>query len=156
MDDRESRFRKAVKACPDLTLRDGLQAVSPANRERIRPKDTRSVTGSVDIDEDLRELLPTDNRWDYAVGYRGNENREKAFFIEVHSAEPSEIRCVVRKAQSLKAWAERNAPDLWNMTVPREIHWVASGRCDLRLNDSYRRRLAKVGVSSPKQCLELG
>lgn len=156
MRERDSRFRKAVAACSDLTLREGLQAVSSANSERIRPKDTRSLTGSIDIDEDLRERFPTENRWDYAVGYRVSDTVEKVFFIEVHSAETSEIACVVRKAEHLKKWAERNAPDLWNMTVPREIHWVASGRCDLRLNDSYRRRLAKVGVSSPKQCLELG
>jgi hypothetical protein len=155
MCDQDSQFQTAVKACSDLTLRDGLQAVSPANRERIRPRDPRSVTGSVDIDEDLREQFPTENRWDYAVGYRGSDNIEKAFFIEVHSAETSEISCVIRKAQNLKAWAVHNAPDLWNMTVPREIHWVASGRCDLRLNDSYRRRLALVGLGSPKQYLEL-
>ncbi len=155
MDNRDSQFRQAVKACPDLTLRDGLQAVSPANRGKIRPKDTRSVTGSVDIDEDLKKKLPTDNRWDYAVGYKGSDTVEKVFFIEVHSAETSEIRCVINKARSLKAWAERNAPDLWNMTLPREIHWVASGRCDLRLNDSYRRQLALAGVGSPKQSLEL-
>ena len=107
MDDRESRFRKAVIACPDLTLRDGLQAVSPANREKIRPKDTRSVTGSIDIDEDLREQFPTDNRWDYAVGYRGSDAVEKAFFIEVHSAETSEIRCVVRKEIGRASCRER-------------------------------------------------
>ena len=155
MTDRNSRFRKAVTACADLTLWDGLQAVSTADREKIHTENTRSVTGSVNIDKDLENQFPTDNRWDYAVGYRGSDAVEKAFFIEVHSAETSEIRCVVRKAQSLKAWAERNAPDLWNMTLPREIHWVASGRCDLRLNDSYRRQLALAGVGSPKQYLEL-
>jgi hypothetical protein len=80
---------------------------------------------------------------------------ERAFFIEVHPAETSEIRRMVRKAHSLKTWAERHAPDLWNMTIPREIHWVASGRCNLRLNDSYRRQLALAGVGSPKQYLEL-
>ena len=156
MRERDSRFRKAVAACSDLTLREGLQAVSSANRERIRPKDTRSVTGSVDIDEDLRDRFPTENRWDYAVGYRASDTVEKVFFIEVHSAETSEIFCVINKARKLKEWAEANAPDLWNMTLPREIHWVASGRCALRLNDSYRRRLAMAGVGSPKQSLELG
>ena len=105
MDDRESRFRKAVAACSDLTLYDGLQAVSSANREKIRPKEKRSVSGSVDIDEDLRDRLPNENRWDYAVGYRGSDGMERAFFIEIHPAETSEVRCLVRKARSLKAWA---------------------------------------------------
>jgi hypothetical protein len=155
MPDHDSQFRKAVVACSDVTLQEGLQALSPASREKIRPKNTRSVKGSVDLDKDLRDRLPAENRWDYVVGYEGNDNVERAFFIEVHPAETSEIRRMVRKAQSLKTWAERHAPDLWNMTIPREIHWVASGRCNLRLNDSYRRQLALAGVGSPKQYLEL-
>jgi hypothetical protein len=150
-----SRFKNAVNACPDLTLRDGLRAISPVNRERIRPQNTRSVTGSVDIDEDLRARFPEDYRWDYAVGYNGSDNVERAYFIEVHPAETSEISRVVRKARALKEWARRYAPDLWNMTVPRQIHWVAPGRCDIRLNDSYRRQLALAGVGSPKQHLVL-
>jgi hypothetical protein len=155
MPDHKSQFRKAVVACSDVTLQEGLQALSPASREKIRPKNTRSVKGSVDLDKDLRDRLPAENRWDYAVGYEGNDNVERAFFIEIHPAETSEIRRMVRKAQSLKTWAERHAPDLWNMTIPREIHWVASGRCNLRLNDAYRRQLALAGVGSPKQYLEL-
>ncbi len=155
MPDHDSQFRKAVVACSYVTLQEGLQALSPASREKIRPKNTRSVKGSVDLDKDLRDRLPAENRWDYVVGYEGNDNVERAFFIEVHPAETSEIRRMVRKAQSLKTWAERHAPDLWNMTIPREIHWVASGRCNLRLNDAYRRQLALAGVGSPKQYLEL-
>jgi hypothetical protein len=155
MPDHKSQFRKAVVACSDVTLQEGLQALSPTSREKIRPKNTRSVKGSVDLDKDLRDRLPAENRWDYAVGYEGNDNVERAFFIEIHPAETSEIRRMVRKAQSLKTWAERHAPDLWNMTIPREIHWVASGRCNLRLNDAYRRQLALAGVGSPKQYLEL-
>jgi len=156
MTDRNSRFREAVTACSDLTLRDGLQAVSTADREKIHTENTRSVTGSINIDKDLENQFPTDSRWDYAVGYRGSDNGERTFFIEVHPAETSEVRCVINKARSLKAWAERNAPDLWNMTDPIEIHWIASGRCNVRLNDSYRRLLAMEGVGSPKQYLELG
>jgi hypothetical protein len=155
MPDHKSQFRKAVVACSDVTLQEGLQALSPTSREKIRPKNTRSVKGSVDLDKDLRDRLPAENQWDYAVGYEGNDNVERAFFIEIHPAETSEIRRMVRKAQSLKTWAERHAPDLWNMTIPREIHWVASGRCNLRLNDAYRRQLALAGVGSPKQYLEL-
>ena len=148
-------FQKAVEACADLTLRDGLQAISSASRERVHPKDPRYVTGSVDIDADLKVQFPGDNRWDYAVGYRTSEDMEKVYFIEVHPAETSEIRRVIAKVRHLKAWAERNARVLWNMTVPREIHWVASGRINLRMNDSYRRQLAMEGVGSPKRLLTL-
>jgi hypothetical protein len=107
------------------------------------------------MDGDLRKQFPEDNRWDYAVGYNGSDNMERAYFIEVHPAETSEISRVVLKARALKEWAQRCAPDLWNMTVPRQIHWIASGRCDIRLNDSYRRKLALAGVGSPKQYLVL-
>ena len=150
----ESQFRRAAEACPALSLCDGLQALSRGARDKIRPRNTRSVTGSVDIDKDLKNDFPEDNRWDYAVGYRCKD-KEKVFFVEVHPAQTSEITCVIRKAKSLKAWAETSAPELWNMTVPREIHWVASDKCNLRLNDSYRRQLALCGVGSPKQSLIL-
>lgn len=155
MHEPRSKFQKAVEACPDLTFRDGLQAITAADRDRVRTKDPRSVTGSADIDNDLRRQVPQDNRWDYAVGYQRSDDEEKAYFIEVHPAETGEIRCVINKVRHLKAWAERNARDLWNMTVPREIHWVASGRINLRMNDSYRRLLAMEGLGSPKKFLAL-
>ena len=79
MTDRNSRFRKAVTACADLTLRDGLQAVSTADREKIHTENTRSVTGSVNIDKDLENQFPTGNRWDYAV-YKGDTELPKRTF----------------------------------------------------------------------------
>jgi hypothetical protein len=151
----KSQFQKAVSACPDLTLKDGVEAIAHANRRKIRPQNPRSVTGSIDIDKDLKNQFPEDPRWDYAVGYKGSGGREKVYFIEVHPAETSEIGCVIQKVRALKIWAQCHAPDLWNMTIPREIHWVASGRCGIRLNDSYRRQLALSGLDSPKQYLIL-
>lgn len=150
MCNQNSSFEKAVYACPDLVLQIGMRAVSHVNREKIRPQNSRSLTGSVDLDKDLRDQFPAEHRWDYVVGYKGCDGEEKAFFIEVHPAETSEIKTVIRKARNLKAWAELNALRLWNMNSPREIHWVSSGRCNLRLNDSYRRQLALAGVGSPK------
>lgn len=155
MTDHASKFRKAVQACPDLTLREGMQAISSVNREKIIPDNTRSLTGSVDMDKDLRELFPTEHRWDYVVGYNGSDGIEKAYFIEVHPAETSEITCVIRKVQNLRAWAERNAADLWNMNAKKEIHWLSSGRYNLRFNDSHLRKLALAGVGSPKRHLVL-
>jgi len=70
MHEPRSKFQKAVEACPDLTFRDGLQAITAADRDRVRTKDPRSVTGSADIDNDLRRQVPQDNRWDYAVSYQ--------------------------------------------------------------------------------------
>lgn len=153
MSERVSRFRKAIDACLELSLRDGLQALSSADRQRIHPQNPRSVTGSVDIDGDLRASFPEDNRWDYAVGYHGGDGMEKAWFIEVHPAETSEIKHVLQKVQALKVWARQHAPELWAM--PRQLHWVASGRCSIRLNDAYRRKLALAGLGSPKETLDL-
>ena len=39
--------------------------------------------------------------------------------------------------------------------MPRQLHWVASGRCRIRLNDAYRRQLALEGLGSPKETLDL-
>jgi hypothetical protein len=156
MHEQPSRFQRAVGACPSLKLRAGLQAITTANRRKITPENPRSVTGSVNLDEDLKEQFPNDNRWDYVVGYMVSDTMDKVFFIEVHPAETSEIRCVINKVRNLRKWAVSNAPDLWNMTIPREIHWISSGKNNLRLNDSYRRILAMEGLGSPKQHLELG
>jgi len=153
MSEPSSRFQKAIDACPQLKLRDGLQALSSADRQRIHPQNPRSVTGSVDIDRDLRASFPEDNRWDYAVGYRGADDREKAYFIEVHPAETSEVKRILQKARALSDWARQHAPELWAM--PRQLHWVASGRCHIRLNDAYRRQLALAGLGSPKEMLDL-
>ena len=62
MSEPSSRFQKAIDACPQLKLQDGLQALSSADRQRIHPQNPRSVTGSVDIDGDLRASFPEDNR----------------------------------------------------------------------------------------------
>ena len=153
MSEPSSRFQKAIDACPQLKLRDGLQALSSADRQRIHPQNPRSVTGSVNIDGNLRASFPEDNRWDYAVGYRGVDDREKAYFIEVHPAETSEVKRILQKARALSDWARQHAPELWAM--PRQLHWVASGRCRIRLNDAYRRQLALEGLESPKEMLDL-
>jgi energy-coupling factor transporter ATP-binding protein EcfA2 len=57
----------------------------------------------------------------------------------------------MRHMWSSKSRISRNGKN----AVPRQIHWVAPGRCDIRLNDSYRRQLALAGVGSPKQYLVL-
>ena len=87
------------------------------------------------------------------MGYRGVDDREKAYFIEVHPAEASEIKRVLQKARALSDWARQYAPELWAM--PRQLHWVASGRCSIRLNDAYRRQLAQEGLGSTKEMLDL-
>ncbi len=149
-----SEFRKAVGACPALTLQNGLQALG-GDRNIIKPKDTRSLTGSVNIDECLKQSHPNDNRWDYAIGYRGHNGTEKAYFIEVHPAQTSEIKCVIEKARNLRKWAEVNASALWNMTIPREIHWVASGGYNISPNDRRLLKLKEERISSPQRELVL-
>ncbi len=152
----DSQFQQAVKACPALKLQNGLEALG-GNRKKIStkdPKNTHAITGSVNIEECTKPSCHNANHWDYAVGYRRHDGYEKTYFIDVHSAQTSEIKTVVKKAEFLKAWATQNAPDLWVM--PREICWVAKGDgVNIRWTDAYRRLLAKAGIDLPKKHLVL-
>lgn len=80
-------FKDAVLKCDEIkdALRSGLSALR-ANSKVVKPRDTKLLEGSVDIDEAVKALRPGESRWDYVVGY-SNE----AFFIEVHPAGSSNV-----------------------------------------------------------------
>ncbi len=155
-----SNFHRAVDACLDLKWRDGLQAIEKKDKRKIQPDDEHKLTGSVNIDKCLKKSLPDDKRWDYAVGYRGSNGKEKVYFVEVHSADTSRhVEKVLGKAISLREWAEQNksASELWKM--PREFHWVASGRVDMKHIPKDDRRLKQLaqdfGINRPEERLVL-
>ncbi len=155
-----SKFRRAVDACLDLKWREGLKGIEKKDRGKIQPKDEHDLTGSVNIDKCLEKSLPDDNRWDYAVGYRASDGKEKVYFIEVHPADTSQhVGKVLDKAIFLREWAvqQKNALELWKM--PREFHWVASGRIKLKYvpkDDKRLKRLAQdFGIDLPKERLLL-
>lgn len=83
-------------------------------------------------------------------GTRGATIEKSLFYRGSFCCKTSEISCVIRKAQNLKAWAERNASDLWNMTVPKKFIGLHQGDAICVWNDSYKRLLAKAGVGVPE------
>jgi len=91
-------FKRAVLNTSDIAncYQPGLQALRAYNT-KILIKNKSLCAGSVDIDECVKSKYPNSNRWDYCVGY-GNQ----VYFIEVHSANTSEVGTMLAKLQWLK------------------------------------------------------
>ena len=85
-------FKEAIFATPLLknAYKNGLQALGNYSN-KVRPSDTKKCEGSVDIDAAVKGIYPNDSRWDYAIGYDGT-----TYFIEVHSAETSQVTPVLK------------------------------------------------------------
>jgi len=106
----------------------GLQALG-ANSNKIDPANTRKLDGSVDIDTCTEEKYPEKNRWDYAIGYDG-----KVYFVEVHPASTSEVRAVLQKLQWLKAWLQKEAPEIIKKKANSPYYWVQTGSFQIPKN----------------------
>ena len=134
-------FRNAVRATPPVSVayRPGLQALREIDRKRVSCRDSRKVTGSLDLDGALKAERPHEPRWDYGIGYR-----EGVVWVEVHPASSSHIGDVIAKHDWLKAWLRDEAPRLHEL--PREFVWVASGAVSLPPGSPQRRRLAQAGI----------
>lgn len=101
-------FKYAITCTPDIKdgFRDGLQALG-SNAKNVTPANSRKIDGSVDIDSCTHDLYPNESRWDYAIGYDG-----KAYFLEVHPANTSNVKEMVKKADWLKKWLSEKAVEL--------------------------------------------
>jgi len=130
-----------------LKTRSGLQAIEKTHRNKINCKNNNNITGSINLDLNLRSLYQNANRWDYAIGYIGSDDIEKVWFIEIHPAETSEVEKIINKAIWLRNWGMTKATELWNNR--KGLYWVASGRVHIRQHDNYRKRLALCGVGMP-------
>ena len=84
-------FKQAVEATPDVAtgFRTRLNAFG-AHSSKVSVSDTHLLQGSLDIDTCTTAKYPNSNRWDYVFAYKG-----EAFFIEVHSANSSEVKTIV-------------------------------------------------------------
>jgi hypothetical protein len=128
--DPNEAFRDAIAMCKPLRLRDGLQAVKKGEgKDRISARDPARLLGSVNIDDDCRATYPNDSRWDYAIGYDRN-GQAIAYFIEVHSAETTEVSTVEKKFQWLLDFLAAEGHERLQ-TLPAEFYWVASGRVNI-------------------------
>lgn len=144
---RENVFQAAVLATPDVASGycKGLQAMK-GNSSMLRVSDNRCLMGSVDIDDSTKNLYPHDARWDYAVGYK-----DKAYFVEVHPANTSNVVEMLHKVNWLETWLKEKATELANIREGN-FYWVPSGRVAILKSSPQYRKLALhklVLVSNP-------
>lgn len=133
-------FKKAVKAtdCISDCYREGLHALKHSDRSYICIQNPRSCNGSVYLDNCLLNSHTADNRWDYTIGI-GN----RAFFIEIHPAETSEVDVMIRKLLWLKNWLAGDGHRLNAIRANPSFFWVASGRFNIAKTSRQYRLLAQ-------------
>jgi hypothetical protein len=133
-------FKAAIAATPLLknAYKEGLQALGSYS-VKVKPNDTKKCEGSVDIDAAVKSVYPEESRWDYAIGYDG-----KTYFIEIHSAETSQITPVLKKHTWLKDFLAAKAPEL--NKEDKRFYWIASGRNHILKGSVQERKLAQSGI----------
>lgn len=133
-------FKSIVQAIPAIAgaYREGLQALESKDTGKVKPQNPRKLSGSVYLDKCLKTTNPHDARWDYVIGYR-----EKAYFVEVHPANTSNVDEVVKKKKWLDVWLKTNALDLKAMMAGTSYYWIASGKVAILPNSPQARKIAK-------------
>ncbi|MCS6928775.1 MAG: hypothetical protein NZM43_04675 [Saprospiraceae bacterium] len=134
-------FEEAVLATPDISTcyQKGLQALG-SHSTRISPKNPPHCQGSVSLDTCLRSALPNANRWDYALGYA-----DRAYFVEVHSAMPKEVKVVLQKFNWLKDWLDKKATGLKQIKADKPFHGIADKIDLLPTAKEYLGKLLNLG-----------
>lgn len=142
---RNLSFPEAVAATPDIRnyYQEGLQAIPRQYRSKIFLQDTRACEGSVDIDTCVTYKYPSDNRWDYCLSYRG-----EVFFIEVHTANSSEVSTVIRKLAWLKNWLNSYAPEINKLKAKHvtPFYWLQSSGYHIPLRSRQYREAERAGI----------
>lgn len=133
-------FKSIVQAIPAIAgaYREGLQALESKDAGKVKPQNPRKLSGSVYLDKCLKTTNPHDARWDYVIGYS-----EKAYFVEVHPANTSNVNEVVKKKKWLDVWLKTNALDLKAMMAGTSYYWIASGKVAILPNSPQARKIAK-------------
>lgn len=145
-------FQAAVAQVPELTLHPGLQAVREPSIT-VKSGKGRSLSGSVNLDADLKKKYPVASRWDYLVGFKGSASEPSLYFIEVHPANSGEVDAVCRKHDWLTRWLSTDAPRL-NAFPDKRFVWVASGGVSIT-NSRHTRLLALKGIRKPRERFEI-
>jgi hypothetical protein len=145
-----NHFKTAVDATAEIAqcYQVGLQAMGKYS-SKIDVTQNSKCDGSVDLDACTTQLYPTEHRWDYIIGYN-----TKVYFVEVHSAETSEVSTVLSKLQWLKDWIIEKAPEVNKIKANVPYFWVQSWKYNILPNSPQARRVAKQGLK-PIPKLEL-
>jgi hypothetical protein len=123
-------FQDAIETASHLQWKAGLKAIKRSEGGgKISGADPRRVLGGAAIDDDCQPAHPNAHRWDYVVGYERSK-RAVAYFIEVHSAETSEVSRIAKKLEWLRQFLRQEAQEKL-ARLSSEFHWVASGRINI-------------------------
>ena len=100
------RFQDAVASADDVreSYRPGLQALLKRDRNKLSCKNTRKISGSLHLDAAVEGLYPNQPRWDYGVGIKTTEIRDRAIWLEIHPADAHEVQRVIEKRTWLRNW----------------------------------------------------
>lgn len=136
------KFKEVVESTPEINSGycKGLQALK-GYATKVSVDDTRKLDGSVDIDACTLNLYPEEARWDYVIGYD-----ERAYFLEVHPANTSNVKEMILKAKWLKQWLQQKAPALKAISANRSFYWIPSGRYAIQPNSPQYRKLAQSKI----------
>ncbi|EHQ05432.1 hypothetical protein [Leptonema illini] len=157
-------FKEAVeKAKPPVNTAYKRQkdALKRDHARKISVKEG-SISGSIDIDSALATIKAArqPHRWDYGLGYRAKSGAEYAVWVEVHSAETSEVTEVEKKLARLKEYLISSAPELYDLTTKRgnpiRFVWLASKGINIPKHTQEARRLRQhPELDMPRKRLEL-
>ncbi len=144
-------FADAIRSTPEIAqcLRNGLQALA-GNSGKVAVRETRDLTGSVDVDTCLMKRYPNVPRWDYVFGYR-----DRIYYVEVHPADNTrKVREVTAKLQWLKQWRKLSAKNLEGLESQSTYHWISTGRTASSVKrGKYLQILAQNGIRGPDSVL---
>jgi hypothetical protein len=137
-----NKFKVAVEKTEEIKncFQQGLKALGKYNA-KIQVADSRKLCGSLDLDVCVNSLYPQSNRWDYIVCYD-----ELLYFVEVHSANTSEVSTVLNKLQWLKDWLISNAPDLVLLKAKIPYYWVQSNNFNIPKTSKQYRQIIQAGI----------
>ncbi len=131
-------------------LNPGLKALRKTDSSRVRGG--RSLTGSIDLDEALKDDSPSDNRWDYLIGRKLRDRDDHLHCVEVHRADVGEVKVMIAK----KAALDRFLVGKPLGKLPSTFHWISTdGPVYFPGNAREVRQLALAGILAPQRVLDL-
>lgn len=144
-------------------FRAGKGALKAGHSTKVTSADPRRFTGSVELDEALAAYAEYRHasRWDYGLGYRFGAHRERAIWVEVHTATTSEVQRVLDKLSWLRSFLRTQAPQLEALTAKvvdgvEPFVWLStSAGTHSTPSSPQARRLSKAGLSLPRRSLHL-
>jgi hypothetical protein len=149
-------FKEAVEKTPHLTnaWQKGLEALRAQDKPHIKAENTRRLKGSADIDKALQQHDPNSHRWDFAIGYKHtNRSQECVYWIEIHTANDSQVNLVLDKLRWLKNWLAGDGRLLNGFE--REFIWVSSGATSFTLTSPQQKQFAVLGLQHKGRMLRI-